>query len=94
MKAGVDAAFLDQVLAHLPTAPQDYDALARSLRTAFPDRHISVCGENDISPRLKPVAENARAEIYLVASSEHCLSLTNDAAVATGIVVALRDGDD
>jgi hypothetical protein len=95
MMIGIDAAFLDQVLARVAAAPTlAHEALAQTLRAAFPGRHISVCGEDDIPPRLKPAAENAVSQIYLVASGEHCLSLTNDAAVATGIVVALRGDAD
>jgi hypothetical protein len=95
MTAGVAAELLDGVLAHVASAPVGtYEALLAELRAAFPGRHISVCGEDDISPRLKPAAENAVCQIYYVASGEHCLSLTNDAAAATGIVVALRGEDD
>ena len=94
MTTGIDAALLDDVLARIAVLPAStFDALAQALRSAYPGIHVSVCSENDISSRLKPVAENTVAEIYLVASSDHCLSLTNDAAAATGIVVALR-GDD
>lgn len=92
---GIDSTFLDAVLARVAAAPSlVHETLALSLRTAFPGRHISVCGEDDIPPRLKPAAEDAACLIYYVASGEHCLSLTNDAAVATGIVVALRGDDD
>ena len=93
--AGIDDAFPGQVLECLPDAPSlAYDALAQHLRAAFPGTHITVCSEDDIPARLKPVAENAIAQIYFVASGDHCLSLTNDAAAATGIVVALRGDDD
>ncbi|QIK38560.1 hypothetical protein GWK36_11855 [Caldichromatium japonicum] len=91
MMTGIDQAFLAAVLAQIDLASTPtYEALAQALRAAFPGRHISVCGENDIPPRLKPAAENADALIYFVASGEHCLSLTNDPAAASGIVVALR----
>lgn len=92
---GIDSAFLDAVLTKLavPPAPT-HEALAQSLRAAFPGRHISVCSGDDIPPRIKPAAENDLALIYYVAAGEHCLSLTNDPAAATGIVVALRGDDD
>ena len=92
--SGFEPAFLDQVLERLSAETSlAHDAVAQSLRLAFPGTHISVCSEDDISPRLTPVAENAAGQIFLVARGEHCLSLTNDAAAATGIVVALR-GDE
>lgn len=93
--AGIDSAFVEQVLAYVAAAPvRAHEALKQSLREQYPGRHISVCGEDDVTPRLKPAAEDAVSLIYFVASGEHCLSLTNDAAAATGIVVALRGDDD
>lgn len=95
MMTGIAPDFLAQVLQHVASAGSPvHEILAQDLRGAFPGRHISVCGEDDIPPRLQPATENAVCLIYYVASGEHCLSLTNDAAAATGIVVALRgDGD-
>lgn len=94
MMPGIDRAFLDAVLVRVAASPgPTFEALAQALRAAFPGRHISVCGEDDVSPRLAPAAENAACLIYYVATGDHCLSLTNDAAAATGIVVALRDDD-
>lgn len=91
----IDDAFLAQVLARVSGLPgAAHDALAQDLRAAFPGCHISVCGEDDIPARLKPATGNNVADLYYVASGEHCLTLTNDAAAATGIVVALRDNDD
>lgn len=95
MNTGITPELLNGVLEQVAGTPaRTYEALVQDLRTAFPGRHISVCGEDDIPPRLKPAAENAACLIYYVASGEHCLSLTNDAAAATGIVVALRGEDD
>ncbi|MDP1536356.1 MAG: DUF6129 family protein [Burkholderiales bacterium] len=91
---GITAEFLDQVLRHVAgTASTVHEVLAQDLRATFPGKHLSVCNDDDIPPRLKPAAENAACLIYYVATGEHCLSLTNDAAAATGIVVALRDDD-
>jgi phage/plasmid primase-like uncharacterized protein len=95
MMTGVTPEFIADVLARVGAAATvAHEALAQALRAAFPGRHISVCGEDDIPPRLKPAAENAACLIYYVASGEHCLSLTDDPAAATGIVVALRGEDD
>lgn len=90
----IDAQILDAVLARVtPPVAVAYDVLAQQLRGEFSGLHITVCGEDDIPPRLPPAAENAACYLYYVNSSEHCLALTTDAEVATGIVVALR-GDD
>ena len=88
----IDAGFLDAVLAAvLPRL--SYDDQVRHLRGAFPGVHITVCGEDDIPPRLPAAAENAYCYLYYVDASEHCLKLTSDAEAATGLAVALRDDD-
>jgi hypothetical protein len=94
MTTPVTPDYLAQVLAHVAGAPSAvHELLAQDLRAAFPGRHVSVCGEDDIPPRLAPAAENSVCQIYYVATGDHCLSLTNDATAATGIVVALRGED-
>jgi hypothetical protein len=75
------------------TPPLAFDDLTRRLRAAFPGVHLTVCGEDDVPPRLPAAAENARCFLYYVDASEHCLKLTADAEAATGVVVALRDDD-
>ena len=89
----IDHAVLEGVMAGV--SPQlTYDEQARQLRAAFPGMHITVCGEDDIPPRLPPAAENAFCYLYYVDASEHCLKLTTDAEAATGVAVALRSEDD
>lgn len=58
-----------------------------ALRSEFPDRHFTYCMDDDVV-MAKPVYEGGSFNLYLVDSSDHCLSLTNDPEVATGIVVA------
>ena len=70
------------------------DALVTRLRKAFPGVHFSVCSDDDMPPRLAPVAGNSFCRLYYVDSANHCLRLTSDADAATGLVVALRDWDD
>jgi len=70
------------------------DALVTRLRKAFPGVHCSVCSDDDMPPRLAPVAGNTFCRLYYVDSANHCLRLTSDAEAATGLVVALRDWDD
>ncbi len=91
----IDVAYLAAVLAAVSANPTlGHTELVRRLRETFPGRHITVCSEDEIPARLTPAAENAVSEIYFVASGGHCVSLTNDADAATGIVVALRGEDD
>lgn len=66
-----------------------------ALRGNFPELIFTECSEDDISPRLKPVAETPAALIYLITgASGHCLEATSDLAVANGVIVASRDLDD
>lgn len=89
----IDAALLESVLAGV--SPRlTFDDLARQLRASFPGVHITVCGEDDVPPRLTPAAENEHCYLYYVDANEHCLKLTTDAESATGLAVALRSDDD
>ena len=91
----IQASLLDEVLDDLNGRSKTLaDALVGHLRSTFPGVHFTVCSDDDIPPRLSPAAGNDFCKVYYVASSEHCLSLTSDAEAATGLVVALCDGDD
>jgi hypothetical protein len=70
----------------------DYDTVA-VLRESHPDIHFTYCMDDDIT-NGKPVLEADAFKIYLVDGREHCLCLTNDFDVATGIVLAEVIEDD
>ncbi len=92
----IEAALLEDVLAQVArqAGPILLDQeLAVRLRSAFPGVHITVCGDDDIPPRLPAAAGNDVCQLYYVGGGEHCLTLTTDAGAASGIVVAMR-GDD
>ena len=90
----IAAGILDGLLAELsPPPPVVEDLLAMKLRERFPGIHLTVCGEDDVAPRLPPAAENPYCRLYYVTAGDHCLSLTTDAEAATGLVVALVDDD-
>ena len=82
---------MDLVAMH---ASEFSDALVTRLRKTFPGIHFSVCSDDDMPPRLSPVAGNTFCRLYYVDSADHCLRLTSDAEAATGLVVALRDWDE
>lgn len=89
----IDASLLEAVLGGV--SPRlTFDEQARRLRAAFPGVHVTVCGEDDIPPRLPAAAENELCYLYYVDASEHCLKLTTDADTATGVAVAMRSDDD
>ncbi len=71
------------------------DARASVLRQRFPDLHFTECSEDDVSPRYQAAFGVAGYDLYLISgASGHCLELTNDPAVATGILVAAKVDDE
>ena len=67
------------------------DARAGALRQRFPDLHFSECSEDDVSPRYNTaLAVDGYDLVLITGASGHCLELTNDAASATGILVAAK----
>jgi hypothetical protein len=61
--------------------------LQESLKQDFPGIRFTLCSEDDIHAG-KPVLEHEGFDIYLVGNSDHCLTLTNDYTLATGVVIA------
>ena len=60
-----------------------------AIRAQFPDLHFTVCSEDDVSPNYTPVLDAGDWQLYYIAgASGHCLSLTNDPEIATGILLA------
>lgn len=57
------------------------------LRARFADIHFTYCSDDDVG-RAKPVLEQTQFNLYLIDGREHCLCLTNNHDVATGVVVA------
>lgn len=82
---------LDQVASRFSESD---DVLVNHLRKSFPGTHFSICSDDDMPPRVKPVVGNTFCQLYYVDSADHCLRLTGDSEAATGLVVALRDWDD
>ena len=70
------------------------DPRVAALRSRFPELHFSECSEDDVSPRYKAAfGVPGYALYYISGASGHCLELTNDPDIATGILVAAI-GDD
>ena len=88
IEASLLAKVMDQVANH---ANDLADELVTHLRVTFPGIHFSVCSDDDMPPKLLPVAGNTFCRLYYVDSGDHCLRLTADAESATGLVVALCD---
>ena len=57
------------------------------LRQQYHPIHFTYCMDDDL-PNNVPIIEKTAFNLYLIDGREHCLCLTNDYDVATGIVVA------
>ncbi len=62
------------------------------LREKFSGVHFTVCMDDDVVS-ADPVLEQEEFNLYLIDSSNHCLSFTQDFELATGVVVAEREDD-
>ncbi len=82
----IDEVLVDKV-AGLATGKVIDESLKDELKQSFPGVRFTLCSEDDIHSG-KPVHASEGFAIYLVGSSDHCLTLTNDFALATGVVIA------
>ena len=57
------------------------------LRERHPGIHLTYCLDDDVAAR-RPYLEAAGFNVYLVDGREHCLKLTPDIELATGLVLA------
>jgi hypothetical protein len=63
------------------------DETASVLRQQYQTIHFTFCMDDDL-PNNTPVSEHPGFNLYLIDGREHCLCLTSDQQVATGVVVA------
>jgi len=78
---------LVEVIADQLAAQALDESALRRLRAAYPEIHFTYCADDDIAAGC-PVAERQAFNVYLVDGREHCLQLTRDYDVATGLVLA------
>lgn len=69
------------------------EEVVNTLRKQYKDIHFTYCMDDDI-PNNDPVLEEKTFNLYLIDGREHCLCLTSNHEVATGIVVAEIIEDD
>lgn len=74
-------------VARLASARPVDELLREELMQAYPGIRFTLCSEDDIHAG-KPVLAADGFAIFLVGSGDHCLTLTNDFSLATGIVIA------
>lgn len=63
----------------------------RELRDAFPGTAFSVCNDNDIPSRIKPLISSEDFALYGIDTAGHCAALTSDMESAAGLAIALID---
>ena len=63
------------------------ESTVMGLRQQYQPIHFTYCMDDDL-PDNVPVIAKATFNLYLIDGREHCLCLTNDYDIATGIVVA------
>jgi hypothetical protein len=61
--------------------------LSTDLRENFKGIHFTICMDDDVVSAT-PVLEQQQFNLYLIDSSNHCLSFTQNHELATGVVVA------
>ena len=88
----IDVETLDRISAMAQARTLD-ESSVQALRAAWPGMHFSYCMDDEICG-VDPVRELVGIKLYLVDGREHCLSLTSDPDVATGLVLAEVEMDD
>jgi hypothetical protein len=68
-------------------AQQLGEPLVQQLRQKYNGIHFTYCFDDEIVV-MQPVLERTHFNVYLVDGREHCLCLTPDYKVATGLVLA------
>lgn len=77
---------LEKIVDHIDKNGLNESVLS-SLRTVYPGCHFTWCMDDDIN-FSKPWAKRETFNVYLVDSRDHCSTLTDDAGVASGVVLA------
>jgi hypothetical protein len=68
--------------------------IATALQEAFPGLTFTLCDDNDIPSRLKPLATGEGFKLYGISTGGHCAALTSQLESASGLAIALTDDED
>jgi hypothetical protein len=79
-------ALIQDIVRDVETNGLSEAAVAR-LRAQHPDIHFTFCLDDDIVAK-RAYLERPNFNVYLVDGREHCLKLTPDLELATGLVLA------
>jgi hypothetical protein len=77
---------VNDIVAKIETLGLDETTIS-ALRQQYQTIHFTYCMDDDL-PNNVPIVEKEAFNIYLIDGREHCLCLTNDYELATGLVVA------
>lgn len=84
---------LERICAALADGNAQKAGIVQSLREAFPGIAFTICNDNDIPSRIKPLVIGEGFALYGIGSSGHCAQLTADPEAANGLTIALIDDD-
>lgn len=82
-------ALIQQVCSALADGNALRPGIDRELRAAFPGLAFSVCDDNDIPSRIRPLITGEGFALYGIDTSGHCAALTSDIESAGGLAIAL-----
>lgn len=85
--------FIEKISTALANGNAQRPGIDSELREAFPGILFTVCDDNDIPSRLKPVATGEGFALYAVNTGGHCAQLTSHIEGAGGLTIGLI-GDD
>lgn len=87
-----------ELLQTVSTALADGNAripgIEQKLREAFPGVTFSLCMDDDIPSRLKPLLTGEGFALYGISTGGHCAALTSSAESASGLAIALLNDDE
>lgn len=90
----IEPALAQQIAAHVEQIGVS-EQILQDLRGQYPDIMFTYCMDDDINTPA-PVMECKGFNVYLVDGRQHCLCLTRNYDIASGIVLAevIEDNDD
>ncbi|WOJ90992.1 hypothetical protein RZS28_06825 [Methylocapsa polymorpha] len=70
----------------LLSGPDADPSVLQDFRQRFPGVSLTRCDPSDVDGE-RPYKEFARFNLFLVSAVNHCVTMTRDPAIATGIIV-------
>ncbi|MBS1155161.1 MAG: hypothetical protein H6R07_1085 [Proteobacteria bacterium] len=82
---------IQQICSALADGNARRPGIDRELRAVFPGLAFSVCDDNDIPSRIRPLTTGEDFALYGIDTGGHCAALTSDIESAGGLAIALID---